>query len=43
METKTKICKVCNLEKDISLFSKWKRTCRSCDVENNKKWKENNK
>ena len=39
----TKICKVCNLEKDISLFSKWKRTCRSCDVENNKKWKENNK
>lgn len=39
----TKICKVCNLEKDISSFVKWKRTCRSCDVENNKKWKENNK
>jgi len=39
----TKICKVCNLEKNISLFVKWKRTCRSCDVENNKKWKESNK
>lgn len=40
---KTKMCKVCNIEKDILLFPKWKRTCRSCGVENNKKWKEKNK
>lgn len=39
----TKVCKVCNLEKEISSFVKWKRTCRSCGVENNRKWKEKNK
>ncbi len=39
----TKVCKVCNTEKEISLFAKWKRTCRTCSAENNKKWKEKNK
>jgi hypothetical protein len=38
-----KICKVCNIEKDLSSFVKWKRTCRKCDIENNKKWKEKNR
>ena len=39
----TKICKKCNIEKDVSLFIKWKRTCKYCCNELNKKWKENNK
>ena len=39
----TKICKICKVEKDISSFVKWKRTCKSCIYSKNKIWKEKNK
>ena len=40
---KTKICNICGVEAEVSLFPKWKRTCKSCISEKNKKWKEKNK
>ena len=38
-----KICNVCLLEKEDILFPKWRKACRKCCIEENKKWKENNK
>ena len=38
-----KICTDCGETKDILFFPKWKRTCKSCISEKNKKWKIKNK
>lgn len=39
----TKICAICKIEKEKSLFAKWKGSCKSCLVNKNKEWKEKNK
>lgn len=38
-----KKCKICEIEKEIEFFPKWKKTCKSCCYELNKIWKMNNK
>ncbi len=37
-----KICNICN-EKDQSKFAKWKRVCKKCNIDINKRWKEKNR
>ena len=37
------ICKVCKVEKDESLFCKWRNKCKECNYEYNKKWAKDNK
>ena len=38
-----KVCRICNKEKDINHFPKWKKTCKKCLSEYNKEWGRLNK
>lgn len=38
-----RVCRICNKEKDINHFPKWKKTCKKCLSEYNKEWRRLNK
>jgi ribosomal protein S27E len=40
---KTKLCKSCGVTKEISLFPKWKRTCKDCKYKYELDWRQKNK